>query len=126
MKRRSRIVFTSAQRAEIWDRWQRGESMSSIGRGFDRDSSSIYPMLSRAGGIRPLVRKRSRLALTLLEREVISRGLAACRSLRSSPVARVAPTICRSYCLPGTGGKELDDGNRGAAGSAGVALPLRW
>jgi len=71
--------------------------MSSIGRGFDRDSSSIYPMLSRAGGIRPAVRRRSRLALTLLEREVISRGLAACHSLRSiaRELCRPASTVCR-------------------------------
>ncbi len=53
MKRRRRIYFTAEQKSEIWDRWQRGESMSSIGRGFDRESSSIYPLLSRTGGIRP-------------------------------------------------------------------------
>lgn len=57
--------------------------MSSIGRGFDRASSSIYPLLSRTGGIRPPVRRRSRLALTLWEREEISRGLKAQQSLRS-------------------------------------------
>jgi hypothetical protein len=51
MKRRPRIYFTSKQKSEIWDRWQRGTSMSSIGRGFNRDSSSIHPLLSRAGGI---------------------------------------------------------------------------
>ena len=53
MSYRRRIYFTSEQKSEIWDRWQRGESMSSIGRSFDRDSSSIYPLLSRTGGIRP-------------------------------------------------------------------------
>ena len=56
--------------------------MSSIGRLFDRNSSSIYPLLSRTGGIRPPERRRSRLALTLLEREEISRGLKAQLSLR--------------------------------------------
>ena len=80
---RQRIYFTSKQKAEIWDRWQRGESMSSIGRLFDRNSSSIYPLLSRTGGIRPPERKRSRLALTLAEREEISRGLKARCSLRT-------------------------------------------
>jgi hypothetical protein len=40
--RRRRIYFTEKQKTEIWDRWQRGESMSSIGRRFDRNSSSIY------------------------------------------------------------------------------------
>jgi hypothetical protein len=74
MVQRSRIYFTSKQKSEILDRWQRGESMSFIGRLFDRDSSSIYPLLSRTGGIRPPVRKRSSLALNLFEREEISRG----------------------------------------------------
>jgi len=103
MKRRRRIYFTSAQKAEIWDRWQRGESMSSIGRCFDRDSSSIYPLLSRAGGIRPAVRKRSRLALTLLEREIISRGVAACHSLRSiaKQLCRPASTVSREISRNG-------------------------
>ncbi len=48
-----------------------------IGRGFERASSSIYPLLARTGGIRPPERIRSRLALTLAEREEISRGLRA-------------------------------------------------
>ena len=73
--RRRRIYFTEKQKTEIWDRWQRGESMSSIGRRFDRNSSSIYPVLARTGGIRPAARRRSHLALTLAEREEISRGL---------------------------------------------------
>ena len=97
MKRRRRIYFTAEQKNEIWDRWQRGESMSSIGRGFDRDSSSIYPLLSRTGGIRPPDRKRSRLALTLVEREEISRGLGIRLSLRciARQLQRSASTISR-------------------------------
>ena len=31
MKQRRRIYYSAAQRAEIWDRWKAGESMSSIG-----------------------------------------------------------------------------------------------
>ena len=97
MKRRRRIYFTAEQKREIWDRWQRGESMSSIGRGFDRDSSSIYPLLSRTGGIRPPDRKRSRLSLTLVEREEISRGLEGRLSLRciARRLQRSASTISR-------------------------------
>jgi IS30 family transposase len=97
MKRRRRIYFTAAQKREIWDRWQRGESMSSIGRSFDRDSSSIYPLLSRTGGIRPPDRKRSRLSLTLVEREEISRGLEGRLSLRciARRLRRSASTISR-------------------------------
>jgi len=97
MSRRSRIYFTDTQKADIWDRWQRGESMSSIGRLFDRNSSSIYPLLSRTGGIRPPERTRSRLALTLAEREEISRGLNIGTSLRSIARAlkRAPSTISR-------------------------------
>ena len=77
--------------------WQRGESMSSIGRVFDRASSSIYPLLERTGGIRPPERQRSRLALTLVDREEISRGLIAQLSVRSiaRSLKRPASTISR-------------------------------
>ncbi len=103
MSYRSRIYFTSEQKSEIWDRWQRGESMSSIGRVFDRGSSSIYPLLSRTGGIRPPVRKRSRLALTLVEREIISRGVAACHSIRAiaRELCRPASTVSREISRNG-------------------------
>ena len=83
MKQRRRIYYSAAQRAEIWDRWRRGESMHDIGRLFDRGHSSIFQVLAPTGGIRPPPRRRSRLALTLAEREEISRGLVAGRSLRS-------------------------------------------
>ena len=94
MKRRHRIYFTEAQKSEIWDR---GESMSSIGRLFDRNSSSIFPLLSRTGGIRPPTRVRSRLALTLAEREEISRGLNIGASLRgiARALKRAPSTISR-------------------------------
>ena len=71
--------------------------MSSIGRGFDRESSSIYPLLARTGGIRPPDRVRSCLALTLADREEISRGLIASQSLRSiaRKLKRPASTISR-------------------------------
>jgi len=100
---RRRIYFTREQKSEIWDLWQRGESMSSIGRGFDRDSSSIYPLLSRTGGIRPPDRKRSRMALTLGEREIISRGIAACRSMRAiaRDICRPASTVSREISRNG-------------------------
>ena len=83
MKYRTRTFHTDKQKSEMWDRWQRGESMSSIGRHFNRASSSIFPHLVQFGGIRPPVRKRSRFTLSLSEREEISRGLVAKQSLRS-------------------------------------------
>ena len=97
MKQRTRIYYTPAQRSEMWDRWQRGESMSSIGRAFNRESSSVYSVLSPTGGIRPPPRKRSRLALTLSEREEISRGIAIQLSVRTiaAELERSPSTISR-------------------------------
>ncbi|PUB08317.1 hypothetical protein DFP92_1382 [Yoonia sediminilitoris] len=62
MKYRTRTFYTDEQKSEMWDRSQRGESMSSIGRHFNRASSSIFPHLAQFGGIRPHDRKRSRNA----------------------------------------------------------------
>ena len=97
MKYRTRTFYTDKQKSEMWDRWQRGESLSSIGRRFDRASSSIFPHLALTGGIRPPRRSRSRLALSLEEREEISRGLAGDRSLRSiaRDLKRAPSTISR-------------------------------
>ena len=81
--------------------------MSSIGRLFERGSSSIYPLLERTGGIRPPARRRSRLALTLSDREEISRGLIANLSLRSiaRSLKRPASTISRE--VRRNGGAQL-------------------
>ena len=51
MKRKTRINYSASQKALMWDRWQRGESLKSIGRLFDRGSGSIYGVLSVTGGI---------------------------------------------------------------------------
>lgn len=97
MKYRRRIYYSSTQRAEIWDRWQRGESMSSIGRVFDRQSSSVFSAISPTGGIRPADKKRGKKALNLTEREEISRGLSVKHSLRTIALklGRAPSTISR-------------------------------
>src|ERR1700739_2077582 len=75
--------FTAAEKTELWDRWKRGESLKVIGRAFGKPSSPIYFLVAPHGGIRPAQRRRSRLALTLAEREVISRGATAQQSARA-------------------------------------------
>lgn len=89
--------FTNAQRQELWDRYQRGESLNAIARALGKRSSSIYNHLRPTGGIRPVPRKRSRLALTLVEREEISRGLVAQQSIReiARTLGRAASTVSR-------------------------------
>jgi len=111
MNQNSRRGFTPAQKKELWDRWQQGESLNAIGRVFGKPSSSIYFQLAPTGGIRPVPRCRSRLALTvprcrsrlaltLAEREEISRGIAMQQSMRS-----IAVLLGRS---PSTVSRELN------------------
>ena len=99
--------LTSEQKTELWDRWQRGESLTAIGRAFGKPSSSIYCLVSPHGGIRPAERRRSRLALTLLEREEISRALVAQRSIRSivGMLGRAPSTISREIRRNGGTGR---------------------
>ena len=94
---RKRIYYTDAQKAEMWDRWQRGETLHQIARLFDRYHTSVRGILARTGGIRPPERRRSRLALTLAEREEISRGIASDLSLRAiaARLGRSPSTISR-------------------------------
>src|SRR6202453_3653114 len=75
--------YSAAEKTEMWDRWQRGESLTAIGRAFGKASSSVYFQIAPYGGIRPAPRRRSRLALSTWEREEISRGIAAHESVRS-------------------------------------------
>ena len=83
MSQRFHRGFTAAEKTELWDRWKRGESLKAIGRAFGKPSSSIYFLVAPHGGIRPALRRRSRLALTRPEREGISRGITAHQSARS-------------------------------------------
>ena len=86
MQRKYRRI-SAVQSAELWERWKTGEGLKSIGRAFGRTSSCIFNHIRYSGGIRPPSRRRSPLALTLAEREEISRGLVAGRSLRSMAIA---------------------------------------
>ena len=92
--------FTVAEKSELWDRWQRGGSLSAIGRAFGKPSSSIHAHISPRGGIHPALRRRSWLALTLCERETISRGIATHQSVRS-----MARLLGRS---PSTASREIN------------------
>ena len=97
MKQRTRIYYSDQQKAMMWDRWQKGESLHDIARLFDRGHSSISGIFAETGGIRPARRTRSLRALTLPEREVISRGLAGHLSMRAIAVqlGRPASTVSR-------------------------------
>jgi IS30 family transposase len=87
------------QKAELWERWKNGESLSEIGRALGKHAGSVFGVLKTHGGIVPTLRSRSRRTLTLSEREEISRGLAAGRSIR-----HIAITLSRS---PSTVSREI-------------------
>jgi IS30 family transposase len=106
MKRRTRIYYTESQKALMWDRWQKGDSLQHIAQLFDRNHSSVERILAETGGIRPAQRYRSRLALTLSEREEISRAVVSGQSARSiaTSLGRAPSTISRE--LKRNGGQE--------------------
>jgi len=97
MKRRPRIYYSASQRASIWERWRKGETLHQIARSFDRFHSSIRNIVAETGGIRPAERHRSRWALSLTEREEISRGVVGGSSIRSiaASLDRAPSTISR-------------------------------
>ena len=89
--------LSAAQKADLWHRWKQGQSLSEIGRALGKHVGSIHGVVSSNGGFIPPVRKRSRWALTLAEREEILRGLAADRSIRqiAATLGRAPSTVSR-------------------------------
>ena len=110
-----RVGFTAAQSAELWERWKTGSGVKAIARALGKLShSSILAHMYPTGGIRPPARRRSRLALSLAEREEISRGVIAGRSVRAMAEAmdRAPSTISREIArnggrgIPRSGGRQ--------------------
>ncbi len=89
--------FSASQKKELWERLKRGQSMNEIAQVFARQRGSIHWVLSSTGGIEPPIRRRSRLTLSLSEREEISRGLAEGQSMReiASLIQRAPSTVSR-------------------------------
>ena len=100
--KQSRLTLT--QKTEVWSRWKSGQSLHEIGRAFGKPSSCIHCLLVPHGGIRPAARQRSRLALTLAEREDISRGIASSWSIReiARRLERAASTVSREITRHGS------------------------
>jgi len=105
MTRRKRSRLSAAQKTEIWKRWKAGQSLHEIGRAFDKPHTTIHQFLLPSGGIRPAARRRSRRALTLAEREDISRGIASGSSIReiARRMERAASTVSREVRHHGGG-----------------------
>jgi IS30 family transposase len=108
MSRVTRTRFTARQKAELWERWKSGQCIADIARSLERrNKSGVYRVLALTGGIAPAPRRRAPLALSLEEREEISRGIAAGSSIR-----HIAAGLGR---CPSTVSRELRrNGGRGA------------
>jgi len=134
----ARIRFTSDQRAELWERWKNGQCVADIARALGRrNKSGVYRLLAVNGGIAPTMRRRAPLALRLDEREEISRGLAAGRSLRqiANGLGRAASTVSREIRRNGGSGgyrasvaeqRAWDRALRPKACRLARQAPLRW
>ena len=107
MAHMGRPGLSAAQKADLWKRWKQGQSLSEIGRALGKHAGSVHGVVSSNGGFIPAVRRRSRRALTLAEREEISRGLAADRSIRqiAARLGRAPSTISRE--IAGHGGGHI-------------------
>ena len=94
----SRIWFTAAQKAELWERWRVGSSAAAIARALDRrNKTGVLRIVTLHGGIAPAPRRRALAALRLEEREEISRGIAVGQSIRriAQGLGRAPSTVSR-------------------------------
>jgi IS30 family transposase len=118
MKQRPRIYYTETDKALMWDRWKKGDSLQVIAQLFDRNHGSVAGILIQSGGIRPAKRTRSPITLTLAEREEISRGLVTGQSIRS-----IAASLGRS---PSTVSREINRNGGQRSYRANKADQVAW
>src|SRR5687767_8381991 len=135
MAHMGRPGLSAAQKAELWHRWKDGQSLSEIGQALGKHAGSIHGVVSANGGLTPAVRRRSRRALTLAEREEISRGLATARSIRqiAATLGRAPSTIsreirrhggARAYRASGADGQAWEGEGRPTLGRLATHPPL--
>jgi len=98
-----RFGLSEVEKRDVWSRWKAGQTLHEIGRDYDKPHTSIRAVLLPRGGIPPIARRRSRLALALAEREDISRGIASGSSIREIArcLGRAASTVSREVARHG-------------------------
>ena len=109
----SRIWFTAAQKAELWERWKNGQSAAAISRALERkNKTGVERIVLLHGGIGPAPRRRALAALRFEEREEISRGIAVGRSIRqiAQGLGRAPSTVSRE--IRRNGGSQAYRANR--------------
>src|SRR6478672_7321465 len=103
----SRIWFTAAQKAELWERWKNGQSAAAISRALERkNKTGVERIVVLHGGIVPAPRRRALATLRLEEREEISRGIAVV----AQGLGRAPSTVSRE--IRRNGGSQAYRANR--------------
>src|SRR5471030_792261 len=98
--------LSELQRRELWRRWKEGQSLSDIGRALGKHAASVFAVAAASGGFPPALRKRAEWALTLDEREEISRGVSSGSLFGKSPrrsASRRPRRVERSETMEGGG-----------------------
>lgn len=92
-----------SERAELWQRWRAGQTLSDIARALEKPPGSVFGFVASNGGISPPVRHRKPGSLTLSEREEISRGLSREESLQyiARRLGRSVSTVAREVARNG-------------------------
>ena len=101
---RRRRRMSPAQQQELWTRWRGEESLEAIGNALRVSASGVWGVVRRHGGIQPGPATRAPAALTLLEREIIERGVVAedsCRAMART-LGRAPSTISREIARYGS------------------------
>jgi len=125
MRYRTRTYYTDAQKALMWERWKQGWTLHQIAQLFDRAHTSVQGILSRTGGIKPPRWTRAAIALTLPEREEISRAMAG-QSVRSvaAQLGRATSTVSRELRRNGgAAAYRAGEADQRRSNSAGAMLP---
>jgi IS30 family transposase len=107
-----------AEEQEIWRRWKEGLAFSEIGRALRKAKQSVHDVVVERGGLAPPPRRRRATSLRLSEREEISRGVAAGKSMR-----RIAGELGRA---PSTVSRELARNMRQRGYRAHIAESNAW
>ena len=106
MKYRTRTYYTDSQKALMWERWKQGWTLHQIAKLFDRTHGSLRGILAAYWWHPAAERHRAGVALTLAEREEVSRNVVAGRSIRTiaALLGRAASTVSRE--IKRNGGQE--------------------
>ena len=94
------VRFSAAERAEVWDRYERGEYIRPIARAIGRSHAGVRELIAKHGGVRPVVPTEcSDARLSLAEREESPEASPQATRLVRSPwgwVGRPRPSPGRS------------------------------